>query len=186
MKSRGAAENIAHRFSVNTSVDLSDHSDQEIWWEIDSNDTALSIQLLEEQSKSIITKNQSPDVPFEYSINPYRGCEHGCIYCYARPSHAYWDLSPGLDFESKIIYKSNAPELLEKAFNAKNYKVKPICIGANTDCYQPVEKQLKITRKLLQICLDYKHPVTLITKSQVVCRDIDLLSKLTELNFGCD
>ncbi|WP_196140087.1 PA0069 family radical SAM protein [Aliikangiella sp. G2MR2-5] len=183
-KTRATPQNIHHRFEKNETVSLDLVEEQDIWWftEKDCDQSDLT-ELIREESKTIISSNRSPDVPFEYSINPYRGCEHGCIYCYARPTHAYWDFSPGYDFESKIIYKSNAVELLKKRFQSRGYQCKPICIGANTDCYQPAEKKLEITRNLLKCCLEYRHPVSLITKSQLICRDIDLLSELAKQNL---
>ena len=126
----------------------------------------------------IISSNNSPDVPFDRSINPYQGCEHGCIYCYARPSHSYLGLSPGLDFETRIFYKANAPKLLVEEWQKPGYECRPITIGANTDPYQPADKSLQITRQLLELFVEYRHPVNLITKSNLVCRDIDLLSDL--------
>ncbi len=133
--------------------------------------------------RSIISSNQSPDVPFDFSINPYLGCEHGCVYCYARPGHSYLDLSPGLDFETRIFYKPNAVDLLLEAWSKKNYECKPITIGANTDPYQPAEKKLGITRKLLETFLEYRHPVSLITKGGLMSRDLDLLAQLAQKNL---
>ena len=130
------------------------------------------------QAGRIISSNNSPDIPFDRSINPYQGCEHGCVYCYARPSHSYLDLSPGLDFETKIFYKPNAAARLLNEWQKSGYECKPITIGANTDPYQPAEKKLQITRQLLQLFAEYRHPVNLITKSHLICRDIDLLSDL--------
>src|SRR5690242_20638756 len=129
-------------------------------------------------ARSIITRNQSPDIPFNQSINPYKGCEHGCTYCYARPSHAYVGLSPGLDFETRLFYKADAAALLEKELAAPSYKCSPIMIGANTDPYQPIEKTHKVTRSLLEVMLRYKHPVTITTKGALVARDVDLLAGL--------
>ena len=131
----------------------------------------------------IISTNNSPDVPFDQSINPYQGCEHGCVYCYARPSHSYLDLSPGLDFETQIFYKPNAVTQLLSAWEKGKYVCKPITIGANTDPYQPAEKNLEITRQLLEVFLEYRHPVTLITKSNLISRDVDLLARLAELDL---
>lgn len=128
----------------------------------------------------IISSNQSPDVPFDRSINPYQGCEHGCVYCYARPSHSYLDLSPGLDFETQIFYKPNAAARLLDAWERPGYECKPITIGANTDPYQPAEKSLKLTRELLTLFLKHRHPVNIITKGNLICRDIDLLSELAD------
>ena len=131
-------------------------------------------------AKSIVSRNASPDIPFERSINPYLGCEHGCIYCYARPSHSYLDLSPGIDFETRIFYKSNAVERLTKEWQKSAYVCKPITIGANTDPYQPAEKSLRITRSLLELFLRCEHPVSLITKGGLMARDLDLLQQLAE------
>lgn len=130
------------------------------------------------QARSIISHNESPDIPFNRSINPYQGCEHGCIYCYARPSHSYLDLSPGLDFESKIFYKSNAAERLLNEWEKPGYVCEPITIGANTDPYQPAEKTTRITRDLLLLFQKHRHPVNLITKGTLILRDIDVLAEL--------
>ena len=124
-----------------------------------------------EQAKKIISTNQSPDINFDQSVNPYRGCEHGCIYCYARPTHAYLGLSPGLDFESKLVAKSNAPELLLHELAAKNYRPKTIALGANTDPYQPAEKSTRVTRQLLELFQKHEHPVNLITKGNLISRE---------------
>ena len=131
----------------------------------------------------IISTNNSPDIPFDQSINPYQGCEHGCVYCYARPSHSYLDLSPGLDFETRVFYKPNAAALLLGEWEKKSYECKPITIGANTDPYQPAEKTLEITRQLLEHFLEYRHPVNIITKSNLITRDIDLLAELAARNL---
>lgn len=135
-------------------------------------------EILTDYSRSIISYNDSPDVPFRQSINPYKGCEHGCCYCFARPTHAYLDLSPGLDFESKIFSKPGAASLLEKALRKKGYQPDVIALGANTDAYQPVERELGITRQILQVLHDYQHPLAIITKSSLVERDIDLLAPM--------
>jgi len=132
------------------------------------------------QARNIISSNNSPDVPFDRSINPYQGCEHGCVYCYARPSHSYLDLSPGLDFETQIFYKPNAVEALLEQWSKPSYVCQPITIGANTDPYQPAEKKFGITRKLLATFLEYRHPVSLITKGGLMSRDLDLLGSLAE------
>jgi DNA repair photolyase len=128
-----------------------------------------------ERAKSIITRNESPDVPFNFSINPYRGCEHGCIYCYARPSHAYLDLSPGLDFETRLFAKVNAAELLRQELAKPGYRCESITLGANTDPYQPVEREWRITRQILEVLAECEHPVAIITKNALVERDLDLL-----------
>src|SRR5471030_1371008 len=140
-------------------------------------------QIFEETPKKIVSESNSPDLWQMYSINHYQGCEHGCIYCYARNSHEYYGFSAGLDFERKIIIKPNAPELLEQYFNKKNYQ--PVCIllSGNTDCYQPVERKLKITRSLLKIFLKYRNPVSIITKNNVILRDLDILTELGTMNL---
>jgi DNA repair photolyase len=131
-----------------------------------------------ESPKKVVNKMESPDVGMAYSLNPYQGCEHGCIYCYARNTHQYWGFSAGLDFEQKIIVKKNAPELLRKELRKKNWKVLPIVLSGNTDCYQPAEKKFKITRSLLEVCLEMKHPVSIITKNSLILRDKDILADL--------
>lgn len=133
--------------------------------------------------KTIINKVESTDVGMGYSMNPYQGCEHGCIYCYARPTHEYWGYSAGLDFERRIIVKKNCIEVLEKQLSKKSWKPKPIMLSGNTDCYQPVERELEITRRILQTCLKYRHPVSIITKNTLVKRDLDLLVQLAEHNL---
>ena len=133
--------------------------------------------------KTIINKLENTDIGMAYSVNPYQGCEHGCVYCYARNSHEYWGYSAGLDFERKIIVKKNAAELLEKEFSHKNWKPQPIMLSGNTDCYQPIEKELEITRSILKVCLKYKHPISIITKNSLILRDIDVLTELAEMNL---
>lgn len=134
-------------------------------------------------SKSVIAKNSSPDIYFDYSFNPYRGCEHGCIYCYARPTHEFLGFSSGIDFESKIMVKENAPELLRNTFEKKSYEPKLIMFSGDTDCYQPVERKLRITRRALEVCLEYRNPVAVITKNSLVLRDIDILRQMAELDL---
>jgi DNA repair photolyase len=135
------------------------------------------------QAGQVISTNSSPDIPFDRSINPYQGCEHGCIYCYARPSHSYLDLSPGLDFETQIYYKPNAAARLLEEWEKKSYECKPITIGANTDPYQPAEKTLEVTRQLLEQFVEYRHPVNIISKSNLIARDLDLLADLAADNL---
>jgi DNA repair photolyase len=135
------------------------------------------------QAGRVISTNNSPDVPFDQSINPYQGCEHGCVYCYARPSHSYLDLSPGLDFETQIFYKPNAATQLQKEWEKRSYECKPITIGANTDPYQPAEKTFEITRQLLEQFVEYRHPVNIITKGSLIIRDLDLLADLAADNL---
>lgn len=140
-------------------------------------------QYLSVNSKTIVNKISSPDIPLTFSLNPYQGCEHGCIYCYARTTHEYWGYSAGLDFEQKILYKRRAPELLRELFSKKSWIPKPISLSGNTDCYQPIERRLEITRKLLQVCLDYGNPVGIITKNSLILRDLDLLQELAKKNL---
>ncbi len=135
----------------------------------------LQTQVTEERARSIVSRNQSPDIPFSQSLNPYRGCEHGCVYCFARPSHAYLDLSPGLDFETKLYAKTNAAELLRKELARKGYRCSAISLGINTDAYQPIERRYRITRELLEVFAECRHPVSLITKSALIQRDLDIL-----------
>jgi len=143
-------------------------------------ETAPQTVLRAMQAKTIVSRNTSPDIPFDRSINPYLGCEHGCVYCYARPSHSYLDLSPGLDFETQIFYKPNAADRLLQEWQKPGYDVQPITIGANTDPYQPAEKKLQITRRLLSLFLRHEHPVSLITKGGLMSRDLDLLGELAK------
>lgn len=133
--------------------------------------------------KTIVNEVKSPDLRMEYSMNPYQGCEHGCSYCFARPTHEYWGFSAGLDFERKIMVKKNAPELLEKFFQKRNYVPKTIMLSGNTDCYQPAERQFEITRKILKVCLDYRHPISILSKNALVLRDLDLLKPMAEQNL---
>ena len=138
----------------------------------------LRTTVTEERPKSILTFNQSPDVPFDRSINAYRGCEHGCVYCFARPTHAYHDLSPGLDFETRLFAKPNAAALLRATLARKGYSPRPIALGTNTDPYQPIERDYRITRQILEVCLEARHPVTITTKSDRVLQDADLLAAM--------
>lgn len=139
--------------------------------------------VFEETSSGVVNKVQSPDLGQMYSMNPYQGCEHGCVYCYARNSHQYWGFSAGIDFETKIIVKKNAPKLLENFILRDNWKVSPIVISGNTDCYQPIEREMLLTRKSLEVLAKYKHPVGLITKNQMILRDIDILEDLASDNL---
>jgi DNA repair photolyase len=145
---------------------------------LDGPPVKLRTTVTEERPKSILTFNQSPDVPFDRSINAYRGCEHGCVYCFARPTHAYHDLSPGLDFETKLFAKPEAAALLRKTLAKRGYSPKPIALGTNTDPYQPIERDWRITRQILEVCLETRHPVTITTKSDRVLDDADLLAEL--------
>ncbi|WP_411833487.1 PA0069 family radical SAM protein [Pseudoxanthomonas mexicana] len=140
-------------------------------------------QLREERARSVISRNTSPDIGFSQSVNPYRGCEHGCSYCFARPSHAYLDLSPGLDFETKIFAKTNAPDVLRQELARPGYQVSPIALGINTDAYQPSERRLQLTRRIIEVLAEARHPFTLITKNALVERDLDLLAPLAAQNL---
>ncbi|MDG2072376.1 MAG: PA0069 family radical SAM protein [Pseudomonadales bacterium] len=174
-KGRGASSNPDSRFA-----DRSITTFQDGWDSQDDQPNKLKTEVLKETSRTIISTNNSPDIPFQSSINPYKGCEHGCIYCYARPTHAYWDLSPGLDFETKIIVKENAVALLKDTLSKPGYKVSPIVIGANTDPYQPLEATLKITRSLIKVLSGFNHPFSIISKSGMMTRDLDLLAPMAE------
>ncbi len=171
-KGRGAISNRAVRFEATTREQAHDG-----WYE-DEIVEHLSETVLPDRARSVITTNDSPDVGFDQSINPYRGCSHGCVYCFARPSHAYLGLSPGLDFETKLFYKADAVKILEAELAKPNYVCKPIALGINTDGYQPLEKRLEITRSILAVLARCRHPVTIVTKSALVLRDLDLLTDL--------
>ncbi len=181
VKGRGAQLNVSNKFEENNHEfrdDFLNHCDLEGDEAQNSSTTFISTF-----PKSIVNKITSPDVNMKYSLNPYQGCEHGCIYCYARNSHEYWGYSAGLDFEQKILVKRNAIELLKKKLSGKKWKACPIVLSGNTDCYQPFEKKLEITRRLLQTFLKYKHPVSIITKNSLVQRDIDVLKELAADNL---
>jgi len=147
---------------------------------VDGAPPPLHTTVTEEHPRSILTFNRSPDVPFDRSVNAYRGCEHGCIYCFARPTHAYHDLSPGLDFETKLFAKPDAARLLRETFARPGYRPAPLAMGTNTDPYQPIERRYRITRAILELCLEVRHPVLITTKSDRVLRDIDLLAQLAK------
>ncbi|HHQ4672879.1 TPA: PA0069 family radical SAM protein [Aeromonas veronii] len=177
MAGRGSPHNIDHRFS-GPLVEAVDDGWQPSDWDAAFTPSVPGTEVREIDARSIISYNSSPDVPFGRSINPYQGCEHGCIYCYARPSHAYLELSPGLDFESKLFAKRNAADLLHREFAKPAYQPQTIFIGANTDPYQPIEQRYRLTRQLLEVMLAHRHPVGLITKSAMILRDLDLLTEL--------
>ena len=177
-KGRGAVSRPAGRFAVRTVAPCREQAAAD-----EAVDMAPETVLRPIRARGIVSRNDSPDVPFERSINPYQGCEHGCVYCYARPSHSYLDLSPGLDFETQIFYKPNAVELLLAEWAKPGYACKPITIGANTDPYQPAEKKLGLTRRLLETFLEHRHPVSLITKGVLMRRDLDLLAELARLDL---
>ena len=173
IRGRGAVSNRAGRFE-SLAVEAVDDG----WGLLEEPLPPLDTMVLPEPAQSVITRNTSPDVPFEQSINPYRGCEHGCIYCFARPSHAYVNLSPGLDFETRLFFKKDAAQRLREELNRRGYRCSPINLGANTDPYQPLERRLGITRGILEVLAECHHPVTIVTKSALVVRDLDLLRRL--------
>ena len=171
-RGRGALTNPDNRFHALGS-DIFDDG----WGSLEGRGAAPT-QLQPDKTRSVIVYNQSPDIPFDRSVNPYRGCEHGCVYCFARPTHAYLDCSPGLDFETQIFYKPEAASLLRKELSRKNYRCEPIALGVNTDAYQPAERKLGITRSLLKALHEYRHPVGIVTKSALVERDLDILASM--------
>lgn len=173
-RGRAAGKNIAGRFETLKTVEVDDG------WDSLDGLPALKTSVQEERARSIITRNVSPDISFDRSINPYRGCEHGCIYCFARPSHAFMGMSPGLDFETRLFAKPNAAELLERELSHPKYVVRPIAIGTNTDPYQPVERRYGIMRDVLEVLDRCNHPVGIVTKSALVVRDADIVARMAE------
>jgi DNA repair photolyase len=178
LKGRGAVTNLQGRYEKDERQHVDDG-----WTHLSEDGetpgaAVLRTQVFEERAKSILTRNASPDIPFSVSLNPYRGCEHGCIYCFARPTHSYLGLSPGLDFESRIYAKVNAGELLERELGRPSYRPEPIALGVNTDAFQPVERDLRITRRIIEILAERGHPFAAITKSSLIERDIDLLAPM--------
>jgi DNA repair photolyase len=180
IKGRGTDHNPHNRFAPRISVADADAQEPEL---LETAPSSPRTFVRAEQARSIISYNQSPDIAFDRSINPYRGCEHGCIYCFARPSHAYLDLSPGLDFETQLIAKTNAVEVLRRELAKPGYRCAPIALGINTDGYQPIEKQYRLTRQLLEVLWEHRHPCTLITKSQMICDDLPLLAQMARENL---
>jgi DNA repair photolyase len=171
-RGRGSLSNASGRYEPHARVVFDDG-----WQSIEELPPFKTI-VQEERARKIITRNESPDLGFDRSINPYRGCEHGCIYCYARPTHAYQGLSPGLDFETRLFVKPDAPELLARELAAPGYEPKMIALGTNTDPYQPLERKWQITRRILEVLRDANHPVGIVTKSALVMRDLDILSEM--------
>ncbi|KHK58909.1 radical SAM protein [Ralstonia sp. A12] len=178
-KGRGATSNLQGRFERDERTRVDDGW-QPLVGQLDPEDTPPRIEtsVSIERARSILSHNQSPDIPFGVSLNPYRGCEHGCVYCFARPTHAYLELSPGLDFETKLFAKTNAAEVLRETLAKPGYRCEAIALGVNTDAYQPIERELRITRDVLRVLHDCDHPVGLITKSTLIERDIDLLAPM--------
>lgn len=177
IKGRGAQQLSGNRFLQLQYVREHEEGLDELW-ELDT-----KTQFFEEHARKIVNKVNSPDLGLTYSMNPYQGCEHGCVYCYARNTHEYYGYSAGLDFETKIIVKRNAAELLKKQFEHAKWEVYPIMLSGNTDCYQPAEKKFKITRQMLQVCLEYRHPVSIITKNSLILRDTDILQEMASLKL---
>lgn len=179
-KGRGAVSNRTGRFEAQERVAIHDGWDFTPSPELIDTDPAQAPRttLSVDNAKRIIARNKSPDVPFDRSINPYRGCEHGCIYCFARPTHAYYGLSPGMDFETKLFHKPNAPELLAEELRKPGYVPATLALGTNTDPYQPVERSEKLTRRILQVLADFKHPFSIVTKSPLVVRDLDIIQPM--------
>ena len=177
-KGRGATINPTGRYEGHLRTAFNDG------WIEEEELPPLATSLTVDSTRTIIARNDSPDIGFDRSINPYRGCEHGCIYCFARPTHAYLGLSPGLDFESRLFYKPEAARLLEKELRARNYQPQPIAIGTNTDPYQPVEREQELMRRILEVLQRFNHPVTIVTKSALVTRDIDILAPMAALGLA--
>src|SRR5277367_4825690 len=173
-KGRGASSNVAGRFDSLTLEQTDDG------WYRDEIIENLTETVLPDRARSVITSNDSPDVGFDVSINPYRGCSHGCVYCFARPTHSYLGLSPGLDFETKLFYKADAVSILEAELSKPKYVCKTIALGINTDGYQPLEKRLEVTRGILSVLARCRHPVSIVTKSALIIRDLDLLADLAQ------
>src|SRR5215469_14954515 len=181
-KGRGAASNASGRFEHEERVAFDDG------WSVpgaEPEPMPLRTVLSVDSTRTVIARNNSPDIGFDRSINPYRGCDHGCIYCFARPSHAFLGLSPGLDFESRIFYKPQAAALLTAELSKKGYACRPIAIGSNTDPYQPAESKLGVMRSILEVLRDFRHPVTIVTKGALIQRDIDILAEMASLHLAC-
>jgi DNA repair photolyase len=172
LKGRGSLSNPVGRFE-RQKLEAADDG-----WYVEEQPDSIATTIEADRARSIISTNDSPDIPFEYSINPYRGCEHGCIYCYARPSHAYLGLSAGIDFETRLFYKADAGKLLEAELARPGYECKRIMLGANTDPYQPIERHQRVTREVLEVLARTRHPVSVITKGALILRDLDLLQDL--------
>src|SRR5262252_7977774 len=177
-KGRGALSNASSRYDDEKKIRTTDG------WDIDDELPPLRTTLTRDATRTILARNTSPDVPFDRSINPYRGCEHGCIYCFARPTHAYLGLSPGLDFETKILFKPDAAQLLVAELCSPKYRPDVVAMGTNTDPYQPVERELKITRQILQVLSEFNNPVGIVTKGHLITRDIDILADMARRNLA--
>ena len=175
---RGALSNATSRYDDEKRIRTNDG------WDIEDELPPLRTTLTKDATRTIIARNSSPDIPFDRSINPYRGCEHGCIYCFARPTHAYLGLSPGLDFETKILFKPEAAALLTAELASPKYRCDVVAMGTNTDPYQPVERDLKITRQILRVLSDFNNPVGIVTKNHLITRDIDILGDMAKRNLA--
>ena len=175
---RGALSNASSRYDDEKKIRTTDG------WDIEDELPPLRTTLTKDATRTILARNTSPDVPFDRSINPYRGCEHGCIYCFARPTHAYLGLSPGLDFETKILFKPDAAKLLTAELASPKYRPDVVAMGTNTDPYQPVERELKITRSIIRVLSDFNNPVGIVTKNHLVTRDIDILGDMARRNLA--
>src|SRR5580765_7335478 len=182
-RGRGALSNTVGRYERQARVLVDDGWDDG-WRADDAAPPPLRTEIIRDATRTIIARNSSPDISFDRSINPYRGCEHGCIYCFARPTHAYLGMSPGIDFESRLFAKPNAAELLAKELSAPGYTPKTIAMGTNTDPYQPIEKKMRITRSILEVLREFRHPVGIVTKSPLILRDIDILSEMAEMGLA--
>lgn len=182
-KGRGTDWRIAHRFETSAREPADDG-----WGGLDQAVSEQAVppqtQVVEERAREALAENDSPDLPFSLSVNPYRGCEHGCIYCYARPTHSYLNLSPGLDFETRLIAKTNVADRLREALAGRSYRPSPINIGSATDAYQPVERRLRLTRQVIEVLLECRHPFTIVTKSAGVIRDVDVLGEAARLGLA--
>ncbi|MCW8914429.1 MAG: PA0069 family radical SAM protein [Magnetovibrio sp.] len=176
-KGRAAVSNTSGRFETTTRVAVDDG------WGFDEDKPKLKTDISIDTARTALTRNSSPDIPFDRSLNPYRGCEHGCIYCYARTSHAYMNLSPGLDFETKLFVKKDFATTLERELRKPGYTPAPVMIGSNTDAYQPIERDFQVTRQVLEVLQAYRHPVAVITKSHLITRDIDILAEMAQDNL---
>src|SRR5688572_10202083 len=178
-RARGTATNRSGRFERFRIV-----PDDDGWTADDPEAPSPPTTLTRDVTRTIINRTDSPDIPFDRSITPYRGCEHGCVYCYARPTHAYLGLSPGLDFESRLFFKPEAAALLRAELRRPSYRCQPMALGTNTDPYQPVEGRLRITRGILEVLRDHRHPVTIVTKSHQVVRDLDVLVPMARMGLA--
>jgi DNA repair photolyase len=183
LRGRGAVSNAVGRFEKQSRVLLDDGWDDG-WRTEDGAPPPIRTEVILDATRTIIARNKSPDLSFDQSVNPYRGCEHGCIYCFARPSHAFLGMSPGVDFESRLFAKPNAAALLARELSAPGYIPKVIAMGTNTDPYQPLEKKMRITRSILEVLRDFRHPVAIITKSPLILRDLDILSDMASMGLA--